>query len=115
VILKFILYSATNEETVSGSLGQPEYSYYFVYKGYKRLLEQLGEVVTVNDPVNDVDKIYNDCERVGEACVFVLLHLISCRAILYAQWSRCLLGSLIVCPLQNLVWLVTKIGLLLWR
>lgn len=69
--LKFILYSATNEDTVSNSLGQPEYSYYFVYKGYKRQLEALGEVVTVEDPENDVDIIYRDCKIKGQACVFV--------------------------------------------
>lgn len=68
--MKFILYSAVNEQNISESLGKPEYSYYFVYKGFKRALAELGEVITVHRPEEQVDAIYNDSLAADEPCYF---------------------------------------------
>jgi glycosyltransferase involved in cell wall biosynthesis len=65
--MKFITYSGVNQASVQSNLGQPEYSYYFVASGYRKVLESLGEVVEVNNP-EEVDSIYHDSE---EACVFL--------------------------------------------
>ena len=54
----FILYSDINEADIGQNLGMPEYSYYFVLKGYKAVLEELGKVVVVQSPNTEVDDIY---------------------------------------------------------
>jgi glycosyltransferase involved in cell wall biosynthesis len=65
----FILYSDINAQSIDQSLGLPEYSYYFVLKGFQEALEKLGEVILVTDPATEVDKIYQDhnCQN----CVFL--------------------------------------------
>ena len=42
--MNFILYSDVNDHSISQSLGRPEYSYYFVLKAYRPVLESLGPV-----------------------------------------------------------------------
>lgn len=70
-MMKFILYSAVTADSIADNLGLPEYSYYFVLKEYRPLLEQLGEVVLVEDPQQQVDAIYHRCRASGQPCVFV--------------------------------------------
>jgi glycosyltransferase involved in cell wall biosynthesis len=67
----FIVYSEISEEKLSGSLGMPEYSYYFVLRGFLPVLRELGQVVMVNNPEQEVDAIYDDCQKRGEGCVFL--------------------------------------------
>jgi hypothetical protein len=45
--MNFILYSDVNDRSISQSLGRPEYSYYFVLKAYRPVLESLGRVHVV--------------------------------------------------------------------
>lgn len=40
--MKFLVYSEVNAETIASSLGQSEYSYYFVLKEFLPVLRQLG-------------------------------------------------------------------------
>lgn len=49
----------------------PEYSYYFVLRGFLPVLQELGQVVVVTNPEQEVDAIYDDCCKQGEACVFL--------------------------------------------
>ncbi|WP_162963405.1 hypothetical protein, partial [Pseudomonas aeruginosa] len=42
--MNFILYSDINERSIGHNLGRPEYSYYFVLKAYRPILESLGQV-----------------------------------------------------------------------
>jgi hypothetical protein len=67
----FIVYSEISEEKFSGSLGMPEYSYYFVLRGFLPVLQELGQVVVVENPEQEVDAIYGACRKRGENCVFV--------------------------------------------
>lgn len=67
----FIVYSEVSEKKLSGSLGMPEYSYYFVLRGFVPVLRELGRVIPVQNPEKDVDAIYDDCLRKGEQCVFL--------------------------------------------
>jgi len=67
----FIVYSEISEEKLSGSLGLPEYSYYFVLRGFLPVLRELGQVAMVNNPEQEVDAIYDDCRKRGESCVFI--------------------------------------------
>lgn len=46
--MRFLLYTKISEDTVSGSLGLPEYSYYFVYREFQRIFSRFGETVSVN-------------------------------------------------------------------
>ncbi|PRC93962.1 glycosyltransferase [Solimicrobium silvestre] len=66
-----IIYSDTNAGSIEKNLGMSEYSYYFVLKEFRPILEQLGIVVTVTDPAREVDTIYRNAQAHGETCVFL--------------------------------------------
>jgi glycosyltransferase involved in cell wall biosynthesis len=67
----FIVYSETTESMIEKVLGRSEYSYYFVLKEFRPVLERLGMVVTVTDPPREVDKIYHAARQIGQDCVFL--------------------------------------------
>lgn len=69
--MKILVYSATNAATIRTNLGAPEYSYYFVLKEFLPALRELGEVVVIDDPAEQVDPIYHECRQRGEGCVFL--------------------------------------------
>jgi glycosyltransferase involved in cell wall biosynthesis len=66
-----IIHSETNQHTIAQNLGRSEYSYYFVLKEYRPVLERLGRVVEVLDPQVEVDALYLECLSRGEPCVFL--------------------------------------------
>lgn len=66
-----ITYSDITASSVVSSLGAPEYSYYFVLKEFRPLLEELGIVVTVTDPAREVDAIYRNARAHGQPCIFL--------------------------------------------
>lgn len=66
-----IIHSETNQHTIALNLGRSEYSYYFVLKEYRPVLERLGRVIEVSDPQAEVDALYLDCLSRGEPCVFL--------------------------------------------
>ncbi|WP_064116534.1 glycosyltransferase [Pseudomonas fluorescens] len=68
--MNFILYSDVNDNSISQSLGRPEYSYYFVLKAYRPVLESLGRVHVVASTA-DVDPLYRKLLAAGEECVFL--------------------------------------------
>ncbi|WP_231708940.1 glycosyltransferase [Pseudomonas denitrificans (nom. rej.)] len=66
-----LIHSETNQRTIRANLGKPEYSYYFVLKEFRPILEQIGQVLEVTDPDTLVDALYDDCQARGEECVFL--------------------------------------------
>jgi glycosyltransferase involved in cell wall biosynthesis len=68
--MNFILYSDVNDSSISQSLGRPEYSYYFVLKAYRPVLESLGRVHVVAT-VAEVDPLYQRLSAAGEDCLFL--------------------------------------------
>jgi glycosyltransferase involved in cell wall biosynthesis len=66
-----ITYSETYAAMVEKRLGESEYSYYFVWKEYRPILDRLGIVVTIGDPQNEVDAIYRSAAEHGESCIFL--------------------------------------------
>ena len=52
-----IIHSETNQHTIAQNLGRSEYSYYFVLKEYRPVLERLGRVIEVSDPQTEVDAL----------------------------------------------------------
>ncbi|HWW22100.1 MAG TPA: glycosyltransferase [Steroidobacteraceae bacterium] len=79
----FIVYSSTNEKSLARDFGGPEYSYYFVARAFNPLLARLGTVHVASDPVDEVNRIYEQCAARGENCLFVY----------YAPPHRMRLGS----------------------
>ena len=69
--MKFIVYSHIGESAIRDNLGQPEYSYHFVLKGYQLALAELGSVELVQNPQTEVDPIFASCTARGEDCVFL--------------------------------------------
>lgn len=67
----FLIYSATNLTTIQSSLGDPEYSYYFVLKEYLPMLKKLGETRIIHTPEKEVDVIYDECKKQGKNCIFL--------------------------------------------
>lgn len=68
--MNFILYSDVNERSISQSLGRAEYSYYFVLKAYRPVLESLGRVHVVAS-VAEVDPLYLQLLQDGQECLFL--------------------------------------------
>lgn len=68
--MNFILYSDVNDHSISQSLGRPEYSYYFVLKAYRPVLESLGPVHVVSS-VAEVDPLYQTLRQAGQDCLFL--------------------------------------------
>ncbi|WP_246226518.1 glycosyltransferase [Pseudomonas atagonensis] len=68
--MNFILYSDVNDSSISQSLGRPEYSYYFVLKAYRPVLESLGRVHVVASTA-EVDALYRQLRAAGEDSVFL--------------------------------------------
>ena len=69
--MKLLVHTSTPSHDIPQQLGRPEYSYRFVVREFKPLLEQLGTVIEITDPAQEVDPIYDACTASGEACVFL--------------------------------------------
>ncbi len=52
-------------------MGMPEYSYYFVLKGFLPVLRSIGRVYTVSNPEREVDELYDDRKKCGEDCLYI--------------------------------------------
>lgn len=68
--MNFILYSDVNDSSISQSLGRPEYSYYFVLKAYRPVLESLGRVHVVSSTA-EVDPLFRELRAAGEDSLFL--------------------------------------------
>lgn len=69
--MKFLVYSAASDQSIESQLGMADYSYYFVKKAYMPVLQRCGEVMEIDDPREQVDKIYDAYRGQGEFCVFL--------------------------------------------
>ena len=69
--MKILIHSETNERTIKRNLGRSEYSYYFVLRDFRPLLERLGEVIEVFEPETEVDAIWTKATVANETCVFL--------------------------------------------
>ena len=66
-----LVHTAYGAESVGHNLGQPEYSYYFVLREFLPVLEELGQVIEILDPENEVDAIYQASLEKGIPCIFL--------------------------------------------
>ncbi|HLD67063.1 MAG TPA: glycosyltransferase [Pseudomonas sp.] len=69
--MRFLVYSQVTAATIASSMGLPEYSYYFVLRDFLPVLQELGEVVVVEQPEREVDRLYDESRAAGERCLFL--------------------------------------------
>lgn len=67
----FFLYSELSDSSINTSLGRPQYSYYFLFKSFRPLFESLGDVVVIDDPLTDVDPLFDKHSAAGKSCLFI--------------------------------------------
>jgi glycosyltransferase involved in cell wall biosynthesis len=63
-------YTAFNAASIGDALGAPEYSYWFVRRAFRPVLERFGIVVPVTDPQREVPAICASAAAHGQDCVF---------------------------------------------
>ncbi len=66
-----LVHSETTAANIGTQLGRAEYSYYFVLREFRPMLERLGVVIPVACPATDVDPIWRNARALGEDCVFL--------------------------------------------
>lgn len=63
-----LAYCTFNEENINHSLGEAEYSYYFVYRQFLNVLARVYWVIPVLGAVENLERLYQDCLERGEDC-----------------------------------------------
>ena len=66
-----ITYSKTTAQTIEQDIGKPEYSYYFIWKKYLPAMENIGTVISVQNPAEEVDILYSKYRKEKQKCVFL--------------------------------------------
>ena len=69
--MKFLVYSQVTTARIAISMGLPEYSYYFVLRDFLPVLRDLGEVLVVEQPEVEVDRLYDLAARLASSCIFL--------------------------------------------
>jgi hypothetical protein len=69
-MLKLFIHSRTNESNIHTTIGQADYSYYYVRKLFEPALRRIGEVIIVNDPDNDLEALLANASAAGDVCLF---------------------------------------------
>lgn len=92
--LQFIVSAQTTGVNVAEKLGSAEYSYHFSLEAYLPLLRNLGDVVRIENPADEVDRIYKSAKEEGRHCVFLhftaphnVLSGIECPTLLMFAWE----------------------------
>lgn len=67
----FLVHSETTADTLLRNLGQSEYSYYFVLKEFRPVLDSLGLVVPIADPLHEAGRVCRAAAARGEECCFL--------------------------------------------
>ena len=66
-----LVHSETDAGSVASRLGLAEYSYFFVLRAFRPVLERIGMVVPISDPAREVDRLWRQACLRGEPCVFL--------------------------------------------
>jgi len=69
--MKIIVHCGFSADSIENSVGKAAYSYYFVMMDFLPVLEQMGTVIVVDRPEEEVDILYDQCRETGESCVFL--------------------------------------------
>ena len=65
-----IVNSKVSSASIQGSLGKPEYSYYFLLKQFMPALEQIAQVISVESS-DEVDPLYRELSQSGKNVLFL--------------------------------------------
>jgi len=68
ILLDYANYDAAR---IQAHFGAPEYSYYFVKRAFRPVLERIGRRIEVTDPWREVDALYEQARGRGEPCIFL--------------------------------------------
>ncbi|WP_374289316.1 glycosyltransferase [Pseudomonas fluvialis] len=68
--MKILVYSYYNAKTIAGSMGLPDYSYYFVLKDFLPVLRELGEVIVV-EREQDIQSACQQAVDSGQPSLFL--------------------------------------------
>src|SRR5690606_14981461 len=68
--MKILVYSYYNAKTIAGSMGLPDYSYYFVLKDFLPVLRELGEVIVVEHE-QDIQSACQQARGSGQPSLFL--------------------------------------------
>lgn len=66
----FLVASKIDQASIHGSLGKPEYSYFFLMKDFLPVLERLGQVQVVHS-LAEIEQLATQYRATGEAVVFL--------------------------------------------
>lgn len=66
-----LVHTKYNSDNIQNSIGQSEYSYYFVLKKFLPVLREIGEVVVVENPTVEVEAYFNKASEEGRSCVYL--------------------------------------------
>lgn len=67
----FLVHVPFTADSIEGEVGRADYSYYFVMQAYLPVLQTLGKVVEIADPLQEADAWYRSCAASGEYCVLL--------------------------------------------
>ena len=71
MFMLILVYTKYNKETVIDNIGKSEYSYYYVLQRFLPVLRKIGQVIQVQEPLVEVDTLYDDAKKNGQHCVFL--------------------------------------------
>ena len=66
-----IVHSAHSADSIRANIGMPDYSYYFVLKKFRSILESFATVLEIRNPLRDPDILYKHCLSQKEPCLFL--------------------------------------------
>lgn len=66
--MRFLLFCPITRVALQNRLGSAEYSYRFVLEGFRPLLEKIGEVIEVENPEHEADKLHDEAKAAGRTC-----------------------------------------------
>lgn len=92
--LLIMVFSETKAETVRSSLGNADYSYYFILEKYLPLLRRIGTVQHIDDPGVEVDSLYAAARSANRKAIFLsftpphrTVRNLSCPTVCVMAWE----------------------------
>jgi glycosyltransferase involved in cell wall biosynthesis len=69
--VNFLVFCPFRGESIADQMGKADYSYHFVLGAFRPVLEQLGDVIDIDDPLTEVDPLYRELRDEGIDSVFL--------------------------------------------
>jgi len=69
--VKFFVYCPFRGDSIADQMGKADYSYYFVREAFLPVVEELGDVIGIDDPLTEVDSHYHELRSRGIDSLFL--------------------------------------------